>query len=693
MADTVMRIAEPGAVSPAPVEIQRKCSACEDEEEKIQRSEDRTRTHALVPQRQLLASGGAVPARLERELRGMAGGGRPLASSARAFFEPRFGFDFSRVRVHSGGRAAELARSLRAEAFTMGRDIVLGAGAGDTPAGRRLMAHELTHVIQQSGARGQASGDGVAGADGLVQRSISPELDKIEGLLSYGVFDWAITDSEAIRALELLKGMPKHQQATFFSEPKYAGRLRSNLPSSRIPELDQLEAGVADIRPPTADIEDINSRLSYGLFDWAVTDADATSALDKLKKLPDPQLSVALGAINYGRLLDNLPDSRKQELVDLMAKHMATGGTRTKEEEAHPGTILSSIKFTSDHGVMKDNTKEWSNGGVLYGEPEWFIDAKNKTVSKPISHTKDSNIALDVALNILPLTAPDAPVTLRGDSDGDYLRFNHSGTLRGGLSQSISLVSAGKLPDQVTALPDKEVVWTMKWQGWEHEIGRTRHSIFVTMDTPLVPAEVTYKRMAKAIDIVMTAPTYPSLAPHDVVRGIMKNWNVYNLTKVYPNAWDLADNIAEGAQCIDIVRFVQGILQTIGCPGTSEAVVVWADPASAGVPLEAPWGSGGMFFVAPNAAHADWRASLLDGDWHANNFEAALKFNHGGTLAYYPGGVDAVLHSPLEVLHVFKCVAWLKQLGAKRCRIMEVPAGGDYPSGPCLVGSEHQCSP
>lgn len=78
--------------------------------------------------------------------------GQPLDSSARKFFEPRFGQDFSRVRVHSGPVAERMAESLRARAFTLGSDMVFGRGeyAPATNEGRSLLAHELAHTRQQS---------------------------------------------------------------------------------------------------------------------------------------------------------------------------------------------------------------------------------------------------------------------------------------------------------------------------------------------------------------------------------------------------------------------------------------------------------------------------------------------------------------------------------------------------------------
>jgi hypothetical protein len=78
--------------------------------------------------------------------------GAPLDAATRAFFEPRFGHDFSRVRVHTDERAAQSARAVNALAYTLGGDVVFAAGryAPETQAGRRLLAHELVHTIQQA---------------------------------------------------------------------------------------------------------------------------------------------------------------------------------------------------------------------------------------------------------------------------------------------------------------------------------------------------------------------------------------------------------------------------------------------------------------------------------------------------------------------------------------------------------------
>lgn len=79
--------------------------------------------------------------------------GSPLSTQLRGFFEPRFGHDLGRIRVHTDHDAVAAARALGAAAFTAGRHVAFGANRydPDTPAGRRLLAHELAHVIQQRG--------------------------------------------------------------------------------------------------------------------------------------------------------------------------------------------------------------------------------------------------------------------------------------------------------------------------------------------------------------------------------------------------------------------------------------------------------------------------------------------------------------------------------------------------------------
>jgi hypothetical protein len=127
--------------TPAPRAAQHKCGACKDEEEKLQRKGANGHVNDA-----------AVAPRIVNDA--LSSPGRPLSPATRAFMEPRFGHDFSHVRVHSDAVAEQSARDVHARAYTVGRDIVFGAGqsALGSTEGQRLLAHELTHVVQQSKA-------------------------------------------------------------------------------------------------------------------------------------------------------------------------------------------------------------------------------------------------------------------------------------------------------------------------------------------------------------------------------------------------------------------------------------------------------------------------------------------------------------------------------------------------------------
>jgi len=100
-------------------------------------------------QRAFQVGGNAASGDLESRLNASQGGGNALAPEVRAFMEPRFGADFSSVRVHTGSEAVQMNRELGAQAFTHGSDVYFGAGK--SPGNNELTAHELTHVVQQNG--------------------------------------------------------------------------------------------------------------------------------------------------------------------------------------------------------------------------------------------------------------------------------------------------------------------------------------------------------------------------------------------------------------------------------------------------------------------------------------------------------------------------------------------------------------
>lgn len=175
IADQVMRMPKP--------KIQRLCPECKEELQRQPMAEEKKKeeetlqmkplAESITPliQRQtnspeeekkkeeeilqtIPASGEAVTVSptLQSQITALQGGGQPLPESERHFFELRFETDFSQVRVHADGQAAKVARAVNARAFTLGRNVVFGAGQyqPQLTEGQRLLAHELTHVVQQN---------------------------------------------------------------------------------------------------------------------------------------------------------------------------------------------------------------------------------------------------------------------------------------------------------------------------------------------------------------------------------------------------------------------------------------------------------------------------------------------------------------------------------------------------------------
>jgi hypothetical protein len=167
----------------------------EDEEEEIQ-------TKRL--QRKADGSFDAGPG-FEDRLAARKGGGRPLPQGTRAFMEPRFGADFSEVRVHAGADAARLNRQISARAFTHGKDIYVGEGRYNpgTDAGDRLLAHELTHTIQQTGGR-PLVGHGAPSVQVSAQRTPGIQR-KFDVVAFYGSFSSLSEEEQTKAVLKLLK--------------------------------------------------------------------------------------------------------------------------------------------------------------------------------------------------------------------------------------------------------------------------------------------------------------------------------------------------------------------------------------------------------------------------------------------------------------------------------------------------------
>jgi Domain of unknown function (DUF4157)/Protein-glutamine gamma-glutamyltransferase len=151
MADKVMRMTD-NSISPntffkpADRTLQRKCQACEEEDTHVHRKENNS-------------GDTGSNAGLDNYVSSLGASGQPMSAASRSFFEPRFGRDFSNVKVHTDSVAAKSAQSINALAYTTGNNIVFNSGqySPDSDSGKKLMAHELTHVVQQGGGKSSGS--------------------------------------------------------------------------------------------------------------------------------------------------------------------------------------------------------------------------------------------------------------------------------------------------------------------------------------------------------------------------------------------------------------------------------------------------------------------------------------------------------------------------------------------------------
>ncbi|AQR73127.1 DUF4157 domain-containing protein [Sphingomonas sp. LM7] len=140
-----------------------------------------------------------VSPELTAEIKSQVGGGRPLSSDTRSFLEPRFKANFAGVRVHTGGKAENLSTRLGARAFTYGKDIFFNAGAyqPDGPEGMELLAHELTHTIQQQEV---VQRDVIQREAVVVQQRSEPQVQR--GVISEAL-DWIADKANVIPGFRL----------------------------------------------------------------------------------------------------------------------------------------------------------------------------------------------------------------------------------------------------------------------------------------------------------------------------------------------------------------------------------------------------------------------------------------------------------------------------------------------------------
>ena len=161
MADRVMR-------TPETTFLQRKCAACEhEEEEQIQR-----KITPFIQKQGNGLEGGIASESVTNQINSSRGGGSRMSENTLSFMESRFNTDFSGVKIHTDTNAVQMSRELNAQAFTVGGDIYFNEGkySPESASGKHLLAHELTHTVQQGG-----------GIDRKIQKKCGSEIGQPSG--------------------------------------------------------------------------------------------------------------------------------------------------------------------------------------------------------------------------------------------------------------------------------------------------------------------------------------------------------------------------------------------------------------------------------------------------------------------------------------------------------------------------------
>lgn len=258
--------------------------------------------------------------------------------------------NFSEVAVHSGPDARRAAGLMGAQAFTYGNHIMLGEDVPQSEAGRgSLLAHELAHVAQQSNA-----------GRPMVQRRVTLNYPQIKDKLTYSIIDWAITDEEAIEVLDMLAGLDERDLADTVAAMDREGlvnRLLDNIPEEKRDKYAVLIGRINRRRSVSHSADWIIDRLSYGFFDWAITDEDANQALQALMGLDYQQLRTLVAKlVNEGKfddLMDQLPEETLkryaafiQRLKDLRDEFESLVSTHLSYLRSRPGGAGKAIKKT-----------------------------------------------------------------------------------------------------------------------------------------------------------------------------------------------------------------------------------------------------------------------------------------------------------------------------------------------------------
>jgi len=241
-------------------------------------------------------------AAFDEQLHHSSGGGAPLPNETRAFFEPRIGFDFSQVRVHTDSTAVQMSQAINAQAFTHGSDIYFGSGRYDpgSDSGKRLLAHELTHVVQQSGAASAPIQRVVETLGGDWDTDRYDRVPESSGQLGVDI-DLKFTPKDPVDATQiaLTQSIRSQKRGSTYLIADQRSRADHVIPEDEagggtlIDRLSGHRNPLYGTDHPTGDDLGSSTELSTAEFGWHYTDANGTQQTHDAHLRDEPKLNPA----------------------------------------------------------------------------------------------------------------------------------------------------------------------------------------------------------------------------------------------------------------------------------------------------------------------------------------------------------------------------------------------------------------
>jgi hypothetical protein len=348
--------------------------------------------------------------------------GQPLDTAARAFLEPRFNHDFGRVRVHTDARAARSARAVNAHAFTVGRQIVFGTGEYQpgTNAGIRLLAHELTHIVQQRNtsptsiasqlnirpARDPHEQEALNHAGGIVEGATGCAMTisgvNRAGLQRFALFDF-IGDVFTKGPFEAFSRLFGEGQFSERELKRYLNLLREGKPEGRYDSDNKARAVVRLWKGGSLSTQltpQIKKLLVREMWQGTTSTGDAQGILDVLERSTSEDLSVILDndGVTPKQLADAIGKSEQPRLRRLFDQRLQGGFNAAVKGTVRPVGSITTAPYLNDESFRKRWTKGLdealvalrkltANGGCSFPRPdERRIDDVNW---KPFQSPKD----------------------------------------------------------------------------------------------------------------------------------------------------------------------------------------------------------------------------------------------------------------------------------------------------------------